>query len=109
MEAGPAASWKGFLGELCFSDEGPLGPAVPPSQEGGPLLSGLCFLVENVRGTVPTPLDGRRSPLLAQAWLRGYVAVGCPHPSGSQLFAPSHRILRRGPMAQGLAAQEPGW
>lgn len=52
VEAEPAASWKRFLGELCSSDEGPQGPAAPPSQEGGPLSSWLDFLVENVRGPI---------------------------------------------------------
>lgn len=48
MGAEPAASWKGLLGEFCSSDEGLQGPAVPPTQEEGPLSSGLDFLVEGL-------------------------------------------------------------
>lgn len=82
VEAGPAASWKGTLGELCPSDKGSLSPAVPPAQEGGPSSLELGFLVANVRGTVcQLQWMGEKPSLACPGLAQGVQWGSCPRPS----------------------------
>lgn len=89
MEAEPAASWKGFLVSSAARMRGhPCCPSIPGR---GPLSSGLGFLVEDVRRLCRPHEMGEALPYLPRPGSVGTQWWRCPHPSGSKLFAPSHR------------------
>lgn len=108
MEVGPTASWKGPLGELCPSDEGPLSPlSLHPRKE--PFKLRVGFPGGHCEGyCLPTAVDWRSPPLLAQAWLRR-CSGGATHNTQTLDYShQGHHAPRSDHVAQGLAAREPG-
>lgn len=106
MEAEPAASWKGFLASSVARMRGH--PCCPSIIERGPFKLRVGFSGEECEETAdPTRWEKPSTcPGLAQ-W--GHSGGAAPTPQALNCSPKSPQVPRRGHMAPGLAAQEPGW